>query len=93
LYKYTDSREALSTKFKSFLRKKTSNGSRKTRILFEVPEAEPQGCVMINKHAGSRRSVAFGTGTALHDSQHDKDDCWISSVENATNRIAVFFVP
>jgi tRNA threonylcarbamoyladenosine modification (KEOPS) complex Cgi121 subunit len=78
--------------FKSFFKKKTLHCSADTRIPFDALEAELRTCIRTSKHAGSARSVAFRTGTALHNWQHGKDDCWISGVENATNRIAVFFV-
>jgi hypothetical protein len=93
LYKYTDGQEALSIKFKSFFAKKTPADFWKIRIVVNPSEVKCVTRVAANKHAGPRGTVAFGTGMALHDWQHCKDDCWISGVENVTNRIAVFFVP
>jgi hypothetical protein len=90
LYKYTERREALSIKFKSFFVKNMSSGLCKTQMLFEVRKTKTRACVAANKHAGSSGTVAFGTGMALHDWRHAKDDCWISGVENVTNRIVVF---
>jgi hypothetical protein len=65
---------------------------RKIRMLFHAREVKSRTRVGANKHAGSSGAVAFGTGMALHDWRHEEDDCWISGVENVTNRIAVFFV-